>query len=162
MHAWPIAAVAYMLQSFQVSLGNPNSPKPTQFLREEIKMKFYTAMVASLALVGASAAMADSSSYPSPPSKHSAMESVDPDAIEGKDVLDSAGHQLGDVDEVVSDATNGQMAVIGLENSTKEVAIPVTKLSMSADGEKLSTTLSRAQLEALPDYDPMDKEGVED
>jgi sporulation protein YlmC with PRC-barrel domain len=124
-------------------------------------MKYYTAMIAGLALVGASVAMADSSSYPSAPkTTSSAMATLDPDAIEGKDVMDSSGQQLGDVDEVVEDATNGHMAVIGLENSNKEVAIPVTKLSLSADGKKLSTTMTRAQLEALPDYDPMDKESV--
>lgn len=124
-------------------------------------MKYYTAMIASLALVGASVAMADNSSYPTAPkTTSSAMAALNPDAIEGKDVKDSAGQQLGDVDEVVKDATNGHMAVIGLEDSTKEVAIPVTELSMSADGKTLSTTLTRAQLEALPDYDPMDKESV--
>ena len=79
--------------------------------------------------------MADDSSYPKAPSTKAAMQHLNPDALEGKDVMDSTGQQLGDVDEVVEDAANGHMAVIGLENSTKEVAIPVTKLSMSADGE---------------------------
>jgi hypothetical protein len=68
--------------------------------------------------------------------------------------------QLGDVDEVVIDVAKGDKAVIELENSDKEVAIPVNKLSISADGKKLNTTMTREQLEALPDYDPMDMESA--
>jgi sporulation protein YlmC with PRC-barrel domain len=95
------------------------------------------------------------------PSKDRSLASMDVDKIEGKDVLDSAGKQLGDVDEVVVNKASQTMAVIGLEDSTKEVAVPLTRLSLSADGKNLITQLSRAELLAMPDYDPNDMKSVD-
>lgn len=120
-------------------------------------MKKYTAMIASLVLVGASAAMAGDEIYP-----QSSTAALHPDVIEGKDVVDISGEQLGDVDEVVKDRDNRHLAVIGLEDSRKEVAIPIDRLSLSTDGEFLVTRMTRDELEALPDYDPMDMESVEE
>jgi sporulation protein YlmC with PRC-barrel domain len=113
-------------------------------------MKNYAAMIAGIVLAGASVVWAQGSS----------MAALNPDVLEGKDVFDSAGEQLGDIDEVVKDKSDQHMAVIGLEGSAREVAIPVSKLSMTADGKQLKTTMTRAQLEALPDYDPMDMKSV--
>jgi hypothetical protein len=109
-----------------------------------------TAMVACLAMASTTLVYAGDLSV------------LDPDKIEGKDVMDETGHQLGDVDEVVKGKTGEHMAVIGLEDSTKEVVIPLDELKMSADGESLYTMLDRADLEALPDYDPMDLESVDE
>lgn len=121
-------------------------------------MKKYATLIASLTLVGAScAAIADDNDYSS-----TKVMAVDPAAYEGKDIMDSAGNQLGDIDEVVKDKSNRQMVVIDLEDSTKEVVIPIDRVSMSADGNTLTTTMTRKELEALPDYDPMDMESVDE
>ena len=109
-------------------------------------MKHYTGVIASLLLAGASVVWAQGSS----------MAALNPDELEGKDLYDSAGTQIGDIDEVVIDRTDQHLAVVGLKGSMKEVTIPVSKLSMSADGKTLKTSLTKDQLEALPDYDPMD------
>jgi hypothetical protein len=115
-------------------------------------MKRYAAVIASIVLAAASVVRADSSTG----------AALNPDMLKGKNVFDSAGKQLGDIDNIVKDKTDKHMAVIGLEHSAKEVVIPVNKLSMAADGKNLTTTLTREQLEALPDYDPGDMKKVKD
>lgn len=122
------------------------------------------AMIASLTLAGASFVSADNDNVAKKDKYHSqkAIAAMDPDAIEGKDLLDSNGQQLGDVDELVHGSTGEQMAVIGLEDSLKEVVIPLDKLELSADGQNFVTMLTRAELEAMPDYDPMDLESVDE
>ncbi|HEY6130824.1 MAG TPA: PRC-barrel domain-containing protein [Halioglobus sp.] len=90
------------------------------------------------------------------------LATLDVDEIEGKDILDATGRQLGDVDEVVTSKNNQTMAVIGLEDSDKEVAVPLSSLSLSADGKNLTTRLSKTELMAMPDYDPMDMQSVEE
>lgn len=125
-------------------------------------------MIACLALTGSAVAMAESAAtqgaavQPSTHSSATALGNMDVDKIEGKDILDSSGAQLGDVDEVVVNNANQPMAVIGLEDSDKEVAVPLNKLALSSDGKNIVTRLSRADLLALPDYDPMDMKSIDD
>jgi hypothetical protein len=124
-------------------------------------------MIGCLVLTGATAAtvvpsaLAESSASVMPSTDRS-LASMDVDKIEGKDLLDKTGKQLGDVDEVVVSKSRQTMAVIGLEDSDKEVAVPLTRLTLSADGKNLVTQLSRAELLAMPDYDPMDMESVDE
>lgn len=92
----------------------------------------------------------------------SPLAAMDVDEIEGKDILDGTGSQLGDVDEIVVNNAGQPMAVVGLEGSNKEVAVPLNKLALSSDGKNVVTRLSRADLLALPDYDPMDMTSVDD
>ena len=113
-------------------------------------------------MAGTSFVNADDTSKKAHNQNQTALATVDPDVIEGKDVVDNTGKQLGDVNEVVQGKAGEKMAVIGLEDSAKEVAISLDKLKMSADGEDLVVMLDRAQLEALPDYDPMDLESVDE
>jgi sporulation protein YlmC with PRC-barrel domain len=91
-----------------------------------------------------------------------ALATMDVDKIEGKDVFDSAGKQLGDVDEVVVNKANQTLAVIGLEDSDKEVAVPLSRFTLSADGKNLITQLTKAELLAMPDYDPLDMESIDE
>jgi ribosomal 30S subunit maturation factor RimM len=120
-------------------------------------MKKFMASLACLTLVGAAAAIAES-----PATNLGGKSSYSVDEIEGKDILDAAGKQIGDVDDIVQNSSNQRMAVVGLEDSTKEVAIPLDKISLSADGKNLTTSMTRSELESLPDYDPMDMKSVED
>jgi hypothetical protein len=122
-------------------------------------MKFYTAMITGLALATVSVVGVAQNATPQ---EQTAIWAVDPDKLEGMDILDSNGQQLGDADDVVVDKTNRRLVVIGLEDSTKEVVVTIDSLALSADGETLSTTLTRGELEALPDYDPSDMESVDD
>jgi sporulation protein YlmC with PRC-barrel domain len=125
-------------------------------------------LIACLALAGATSGIAasnDTTGAMGQTSRHmteSAIAAVDVDSIEGKDILDSSGSQLGDVDEVVVNKSNQTMAVIGLEDSDKEVVVPLNTLALSGDGKNLVTRLTRAELLALPDYDPLDMQRVDD
>lgn len=126
--------------------------------------------VVCLALSGAVAAMADDDTIKNADNlspavqanMHSALANMDIDEIEGKDIYDSNGMQLGDVDEVVKNSAGLPMIVIGLEDDTKEVVVPMDRLTLSADGSRLTTTLTRAELMGLKDYDPMDLESVDE
>lgn len=90
------------------------------------------------------------------------LETMSPDDLEGMDIHDSSGEQIGDIDEIVVDKAGEKMAVIGLKGDTKEVAVPLSKLKMSRDKEMLNLDMSRKQLMELPDYDPMDMESAEE
>lgn len=98
--------------------------------------------------------------------KHStevnALARLGADKLEGMDIYASSGELLGDVDALVRNAGNQHMIVIGLEDDLKEVAVPLEKFSLSADGDRITTRLTRAELLAMPDYDPMDMESVDD
>lgn len=76
--------------------------------------------------------------------------------LEGKDVVDASGETIGDIDRVVTDG-NERKAIIGLSDSLREVAVPLSELSLAADGN-VSVNLSRDELEAYEDVDPMDYE----
>jgi glyceraldehyde-3-phosphate dehydrogenase/erythrose-4-phosphate dehydrogenase len=109
-------------------------------------------ILACLALTGASIAIAAGSS----------ITDLHEEDVEGKTILDSTGSVLGDADELVQNKSAQKLVVIGLEDSDKEVAVPLEKFSMSSDGENLTIDMSKAELLALPDYDPMDMESADD
>lgn len=131
-------------------------------------MKPYIALVGCLALAGTSyvavAADRDAGNYSAgqAAAHSSSLANVSVDKLEGMDIYDSQRRELGDIDEIVKDKSGKRMAVIGLEDSNKEVVVPLDKLSLSADGKTLTTTLSREKLLSMPDYDPMDMESVDD
>lgn len=133
-------------------------------------MKIYSAIIASLMLATTAVVNAEESALTEDPRSNSEttihtqspLAVFNADDIEGKDVVDSAGHELGDIDEVVKDQSNRIMVVIGLTGSLKEVVVPLDKLEMTSDSDTLRISLSRGQLEALPDYDPMDMESVDE
>jgi sporulation protein YlmC with PRC-barrel domain len=86
--------------------------------------------------------------------------------IEGKAVLTNTGEKVGDVSDVVYDDTgSNKLVIVGLDGAVgagaKEVAIPLSRLSLSQDGKQLATNLTRPEIEAMPDVDPGDYQKVE-
>jgi sporulation protein YlmC with PRC-barrel domain len=133
-------------------------------------MKRYITLIAGLTLASASLAYAADDGIMKSTGKmatdqHSSMNtinSMNPDELEGMDIYNSDGEEIGDVDEIVKDKNGQRMAVIGLDGDTKEVAVPLSKLSMNGDGDKLMIKMTNKELMALPDYDPMDMESVDE
>lgn len=133
-------------------------------------MKRYVTLIAGLTLASASFVYAAEdgtmkSTDKTATDQHSSMNtlnSVNPDELEGVDIYNSDGEKIGDVDEIVKGKNGQRMAVIGLDGDTKEVAVPLSKLSMNSDGDKLMIEMTNKQLMALPDYDPMDMESVDE
>jgi hypothetical protein len=76
--------------------------------------------------------------------------------IEDMDLVDGSGNDIGDVEEVLTDAS-GQPAAVAAEVGgflgigDKEVIIGLDQLRVN--GDDLTTTLSKEQLEALPEWD---------
>jgi len=75
--------------------------------------------------------------------------------IEGDEVIDSSGAVVGEVDRVANSKSMEAMVIIGLRDSQKEVAVPLSSVKVAADG-KVSINSTRAQLEAQEDIDPLD------
>lgn len=133
-------------------------------------MKRYVTLIAGLTLVSASLVYAaDDGTMGSAgqtandqQSSMSTLDSMNPDELEGVDIYNSDGEEIGDVDEIVKDKNGQRMAVIGLDGDTKEVAVPLSKLTLNSDGDKLMIEMTNKELMALPDYDPMDMESVDE
>lgn len=133
-------------------------------------MKRYVTLIAGLTLASASFVYAAEDGTMKSTDKmatdqHSSMNtlnSMNPDELEGVDIYNSDGEKIGDVDEIVKGKNGQRMAVIGLDGDTKEVAVPLSKLSMNSDGDKLMIEMTNKELMALPDYDPMDMESVDE
>jgi hypothetical protein len=113
--------------------------------------RFNTNLIAGALLAGTSIVMAGTST----------LGDLHEEDVEGKSVFDSTGTLLGDADELVETKSHEKMVVIDLEDDDKEVAVPLDRFSMSSDGKNLTTQMTRAQLLALPDYDPMDMEDAD-
>jgi len=133
-------------------------------------MKRYVTLIAGLTLASASFVYAAEdgtmkSTDKTATDQNSSMNtlnSMNPDELEGVDIYNSDGEKIGDVDEIVKGKNGQRMAVIGLDGDTKEVAVPLSKLSMNSDGDKLMIEMTNKELMALPDYDPMDMESVDE
>ncbi|MCL1480941.1 MAG: PRC-barrel domain-containing protein [Marinobacter sp.] len=133
-------------------------------------MKRYVTLIAGLTLASASFVYAAEdgtmkSTDKTATDQNSSMNtlnSMNADELEGVDIYNSDGEKIGDVDEIVKGKNGQRMAVIGLDGDTKEVAVPLSKLSMNSDGDKLMIEMTNKQLMALPDYDPMDMESVDE
>jgi hypothetical protein len=78
------------------------------------------------------------------------------DRIEDMDLVDGSGNDIGDIEAVLTDAS-GQPAAVAAEVGgflgigDKEVIVGLDQLRVN--GEHLVTTLSKEQLEALPEWD---------
>ncbi len=133
-------------------------------------MKSYVALIAGLTFVGVSVVhAADDGATKSmdtaateQQSAMGALNTMDPDKLEGMDIFDSANEQIGDVDEVVVDKDGKRMIVIGLEDDMKEVVVPLDELTMGPNEDRLMIKMTRDELMALPDYDPMDMESADE
>lgn len=89
----------------------------------------------------------------------SSISAVPHDKIEGMSVYDSSGEKFGDVDRVVTNAGQ-RMVVIGIDGAlgdgAKEVAVPFSSLSLTANHSRIVVDRPAAALRALPDVDPGD------
>lgn len=78
------------------------------------------------------------------------------DQLEDMDIVDANGDTIGDVEEVLADAAGNIVAVsaeVGgfLGIGDKEVVVAIDRLTMQ--GDRLMTSLTKEQLEALPRWD---------
>ena len=78
--------------------------------------------------------------------------------MEGRTVLNSAGEEIGDVDEVVIENATGDMFVVVsvggfLGIGDKDVVFPMGDASMVGDDVVLKTNQSKEMLEAQDEYD---------
>jgi hypothetical protein len=78
------------------------------------------------------------------------------DRIEDMDLYAPGGDEIGEVEEVLVDATGKPMAVaaevggfLGIGDKTVTIGLDQIRL----DGERLVTGMSKEQIEALPDWD---------
>lgn len=89
----------------------------------------------------------------------SSISAVPHDTIEGMSVYDSSGEKFGDVDRIVNNAGQ-RMVIIGIDGAlgdgAKEIAVPFSSLSLTANHSRIVVDRPAAALRALPDVDPGD------
>lgn len=78
------------------------------------------------------------------------------DRLEDMDLYASGGEDIGEIDEVLADSTGQPAAVVAevggfLGVGDKDVVIELDQLSM--EGERLTTSMTKEQLEGLPDWE---------
>lgn len=78
------------------------------------------------------------------------------DRLEDMDLYAPGGEEVGEIDEVLVDSTGQPAAVVAevggfLGVGDKDVVIELDQLSM--EGERLTTGMTKEQLEALPDWE---------
>lgn len=76
--------------------------------------------------------------------------------LTGQAVYDSAGVQVGTVDEVTTDASGAEIAVIStgtyLGMGAKRISAPTADLTGNADGTGLTLSMTADEIEAAPEY----------
>jgi len=78
------------------------------------------------------------------------------DELDDMTLYDADGETIGELDDILMDTTTGSMAAsldVGgfLGIGEKDVVMPLEQLTASDDG--LMTSLTKEELEALPDYE---------
>lgn len=81
--------------------------------------------------------------------------------LTGTDVMDAAGDSIGSVRDVVQGMGEAE-AVIGIGGflgiGRYDVALPLSELSFNAADQVISVSMTREELEAMPEYDGADIE----
>ncbi len=77
--------------------------------------------------------------------------------VTGMDVYGADGKKIGDVDNVLGDAAGKAQAVtvdVGgfLGVGSREVVLPISKLTKGPDKDRLNTGLTKAEIEKLEDW----------
>ena len=77
--------------------------------------------------------------------------------LTGMDVYGSDGKEIGDVDTVLADSAGKAQAVtvdVGgfLGVGTREVVLPISKLTKGPEKDRLNTALTKAEIEKLEDW----------
>jgi len=90
---------------------------------------------------------------------------VEADGVDGTTVENTHGELIGDIDRVVQDKSGNKLAILGLADSLKEVAVPVEELQWKTSGEAINQTLvidaTMSELESRKDIDPFDYEELD-
>lgn len=78
------------------------------------------------------------------------------DDVEDMDIVDSTGQEIGEVDEVLMDSEGGIVALVAdvggfLGVGEKEVVLQLQEVQVQ--GDQLAVSLTKEQLEALPEWD---------
>jgi sporulation protein YlmC with PRC-barrel domain len=77
--------------------------------------------------------------------------------IVGQAVFDDKGVQIGSVEQVATDETGAQTAIVSvgayLGVGSRSVAIPTSELTAKSDGSGLTLAMSNDEIEALPAYE---------
>jgi hypothetical protein len=81
--------------------------------------------------------------------------------LNGTDVMDANGDNIGKITDVVQGTNEGE-AVLGIGGflgiGRYDVALPLSDLSYNAQDRVISVSLTREELEAMPEYDGTDRE----
>jgi hypothetical protein len=81
--------------------------------------------------------------------------------LNGTDVMDANGDNIGKITDVVQGTSEGE-AVLGIGGflgiGRYDVALPLSDLSYNAQDRVISVSLTREELEAMPEYDGTDRE----
>lgn len=94
------------------------------------------------------------------------LASMSDDEIVGKPILSRDGEEIGDVDEIVVDATTGdKFAVVDVGGflgiGEKSIVVPLDELSLSND-DRIQSDLTRETLQTETEYDPANFESSPD
>ncbi|MFU8864283.1 MAG: PRC-barrel domain-containing protein [Rhodobacterales bacterium] len=85
--------------------------------------------------------------------------------LTGTDVMDAAGDSIGSIRDVVQGMGEAE-AVIGIGGflgiGRHDVALPLSDLSFNAADQVISVSMTREELEAMPEYDGTDIEPLPD
>ena len=75
----------------------------------------------------------------------------------GKSVYDASGQEVGTIDEIVlaEDGTETAILSVGgfLGIGAKKIAVPTSDLTLSAEGDGYTTSLTVEEIEAAPAYE---------
>jgi sporulation protein YlmC with PRC-barrel domain len=77
--------------------------------------------------------------------------------VTGMDVYGSDGKKIGDVDTILADTSGKAQAVVidvggFLGVGTREVVLPLSKLTRGPDDDRLNTALTKTEIEKLEDW----------
>ncbi|MCD1625414.1 MAG: PRC-barrel domain-containing protein [Paracoccaceae bacterium] len=132
-----------------------------------------TTSALSLLLATSAIAQTDSTTAPAdntaPMAGDSATDTMAPQSLSemtvgdlnGTDVMDANGDSIGNITDVVQGTNDGE-AVVGIGGflgiGQYDVALPLSDLSYNAADQVISVSLTREELEAMPEYDGTDRE----
>jgi hypothetical protein len=132
-----------------------------------------TTSALSLLLATSAIAQTDSTTAPAdstvPMAGDSAIDTMAPQSLSemtvgdlnGTDVMDANSDKIGNITDVVQGTNEGQ-AVLGIGGflgiGQYDVALSLSDLTYNAEDQVISVSLTREELEAMPEYDGTDRE----
>jgi hypothetical protein len=94
-------------------------------------------------------------------SVHNPLSIANEDDIHGKPVVDLQGNKVGDADSIwIQPVTQEKVITVDLQgvvgDNNKEIAVPLSAFSLTADGQALQLGYTKEQLQSRPDFDASD------